>query len=84
MKNRMEDYNVPSSPRSGSSLTDFNFIYNLQKMVLELISGPCIGMEIIACDSLIESRSKSHCDFRNLCGPSDPVSIYFYKASSSC
>lgn len=45
-------------------------------MVLELISGPAIGMEITSCDSQNESRSKSHCDFRNLCGPSDPVSIY--------
>lgn len=47
---------------------------NFQKMVLELISGPSIGMEITSCDSQHESRSKSHCDFRNLCGPGDPVS----------
>jgi len=41
-------------------------------MVLELISGPSVGIEVTSCDSKIESRSKSLCDFRNLCGPIDP------------
>lgn len=40
-------------------------------MVAELQSGPCIAMEVSCKD---EGRDVI-ADFRNLCGPRDPVSI---------
>lgn len=45
----------------------------MQQMVLELANGPCVAMEIV---SEIPDRNV-YLDFRNLCGPADPVSIFF-------
>lgn len=42
-------------------------------MVLELANGPCIAMEIVSS----QPDSNVYLDFRNLCGPTDPVSFNF-------
>lgn len=51
----------------------------LQAMVTELQSGPCIVMEV----SRKDESPNIVADFRNLCGPMDPVSINHFNYLAS-
>lgn len=49
-------------------------------MVTELQSGPCIVMEV----SHKDERPNIVADFRNLCGPMDPVSKNNFSCFALC
>lgn len=44
-------------------------------MIVELQSGPCVVIEV----SRKNGDSNIVADFRNFCGPMDPVSMYYFK-----
>lgn len=65
---------------SRQNCEEFYEVYNgvspdYLKMVTELSSGPFIVLEIGLCDPI----HPAYCRFRQLCGPSDPVTIIHFK-----
>lgn len=56
------------------SENEYIFMNTLQAMVAELQSGPCIVLEV----SCKDESPNIVADFRNLCGPMDPVSINYF------
>lgn len=49
-------------------------------MVAQLQSGPCVVIEV----SRKNEDSNIVADFRNFCGPMDPVSIYYFNYFVRC